>query len=226
YGKRKRRDLLLELDAAVHCKQHVVSVPHAPEQLAILDPGPTASDHSLNSMAVEFWEISTGRCSSRRTRIGHERLAREIKYGDSLFAPHRWELAQKLVERVAALQIVKQRSNRHPRADEDRRSSEDVGIAVDYLVTLGHRVPFVFSQYAAWYRAAAAGASSAAGCDRWAATAMASTRRLAAILAADVAGYSRLMGADEEGTHERLKAHLVELVDPKIREHHGRIPGL
>jgi len=52
---------------------------------------------------------------------------------------------------------------------------------------------------------------------------MASTRRLAAILAADVAGYSRLMGADEEGTHERLKAHLAELVDPKIREHHGRI---
>ena len=44
---------------------------------------------------------------------------------------------------------------------------------------------------------------------------MASTRRLAAILAADVAGYSRLMGADEEGTHERLKAHLRPLVDPK-----------
>src|SRR5438132_8952077 len=52
---------------------------------------------------------------------------------------------------------------------------------------------------------------------------MTATRRLAAILAADVVGYSRLMGADEEGTHERLKAHLVELVDPKIREHHGRI---
>jgi adenylate cyclase len=51
---------------------------------------------------------------------------------------------------------------------------------------------------------------------------MASTRRLAAILAADVAGYSRLMGADEEGTHERLRAHLRELVDPKIAEHHGR----
>ena len=48
-------------------------------------------------------------------------------------------------------------------------------------------------------------------------------RRLAAILAADVVGYSRLMGVDEESTHERLKAHLVELVDPKIREHHGRI---
>jgi adenylate cyclase len=49
------------------------------------------------------------------------------------------------------------------------------------------------------------------------------TRRLAAILAADVAGYSRLMGADEEGTLNRLKAHRRELVDPKIGEHHGRI---
>jgi adenylate cyclase len=48
-------------------------------------------------------------------------------------------------------------------------------------------------------------------------------RRLTAILAADVAGYSRLMGADEEGTHERLKTHLRELVDPKIKEHRGRI---
>ena len=52
---------------------------------------------------------------------------------------------------------------------------------------------------------------------------MASTRRLAAILAADVAGYSRLMGADEEGTHERLRTHRRELVDPKIGEHSGRI---
>jgi TolB-like protein/class 3 adenylate cyclase/Tfp pilus assembly protein PilF len=55
------------------------------------------------------------------------------------------------------------------------------------------------------------------------AVAPATTRRLAAILAADVAGYSRLMGADEEGTLSRLKAHRRELVDLKIREHHGRI---
>jgi len=48
-------------------------------------------------------------------------------------------------------------------------------------------------------------------------------RRLAAILAADVAGYSRLMGSDEEGTLERLKTHRRELIDPKIREHRGRI---
>ena len=48
-------------------------------------------------------------------------------------------------------------------------------------------------------------------------------RRLAAILAADVAGYSRLMGADEEGTHERLRAHLRDLIEPKIAEHRGRV---
>src|SRR5215468_2886808 len=52
---------------------------------------------------------------------------------------------------------------------------------------------------------------------------MPAVRRLAAILAADVAGYSRLMGADEEGTHERLKAHHRELAGPKISEHSGRI---
>ena len=52
---------------------------------------------------------------------------------------------------------------------------------------------------------------------------MPATRRLAAILAADVAGYSRLMGADEEGTHERLRRHLRDLVDPKIKEHRGRV---
>jgi TolB-like protein/class 3 adenylate cyclase/Tfp pilus assembly protein PilF len=48
-------------------------------------------------------------------------------------------------------------------------------------------------------------------------------RRLAAILAADVAGYSRLMGVDEEGTLARLKALRRELADPKIKEHRGRI---
>jgi adenylate cyclase len=52
---------------------------------------------------------------------------------------------------------------------------------------------------------------------------MPAVRRLAAILAADVAGYSGLMGADEEGTHERLQAHRRELVGPKIGEHFGRI---
>src|SRR5256884_3004854 len=48
-------------------------------------------------------------------------------------------------------------------------------------------------------------------------------RRLAAILASDVAGYSRLMGTDEEGTLAALKACRRELIDPKIAEHRGRI---
>ena len=52
---------------------------------------------------------------------------------------------------------------------------------------------------------------------------MSANRRLAAILAADIAGYSRLMGADEEGTLERLKALRRELLDPRIGEHRGRI---
>ena len=55
-------------------------------------------------------------------------------------------------------------------------------------------------------------------------------RRLAAILAADVAGYSRLMGLDEEDTHERLKAHRRELIDPRAlrtdsQEHRRRDSG-
>ena len=48
-------------------------------------------------------------------------------------------------------------------------------------------------------------------------------RRLSAILAADVAGYSRLTGMDEEGTHARLQDHLRLLVDPKVAEHRGRV---
>src|SRR5947207_13639384 len=49
------------------------------------------------------------------------------------------------------------------------------------------------------------------------------TRRLAAILAADVAGYSRLIGSNEQGTLNRLRSIRTEVVDPKIDEHHGRL---
>src|SRR2546423_893478 len=52
---------------------------------------------------------------------------------------------------------------------------------------------------------------------------MTQTRRLAAILVADVAGDSRLMGLDEAGTLARLNALRRELIDPKIAEHKGRI---
>jgi adenylate cyclase len=51
-------------------------------------------------------------------------------------------------------------------------------------------------------------------------------RRLAAILAADVVGYSRLMAADEKGTHARLKALRQDFIEPKINEHHGRVVKL
>ena len=51
-------------------------------------------------------------------------------------------------------------------------------------------------------------------------------RRLAAILAADVVGYSRLMAADEAGTLRRLKALREELIEPTIAQHHGRIVKL
>ncbi len=51
-------------------------------------------------------------------------------------------------------------------------------------------------------------------------------RRLAAILAADVVGYSRFMGEDQAGTLAALRAHREELIEPKIAEHHGRIVTL
>jgi len=57
----------------------------------------------------------------------------------------------------------------------------------------------------------------------WPAPATTASRRLAAILSADVAGYSRLMGVDEEGTLAALKALRRELTDPKLKQHHGRI---
>ena len=52
---------------------------------------------------------------------------------------------------------------------------------------------------------------------------MTTTRRLAAILAADVAGYSRLIGDDEEGTLNRLRSIRADVIDPKIGEYQGRI---
>src|SRR5689334_18206505 len=52
---------------------------------------------------------------------------------------------------------------------------------------------------------------------------MTTTRRLAAIMAADLVGYSRLIGTDEQGTLNRLRSIRTEVVDPKINEHHGRL---
>jgi adenylate cyclase len=51
-------------------------------------------------------------------------------------------------------------------------------------------------------------------------------RRLAAVMAVDVVGYSRLIGIDEAGTLARVKAHRIELAAPLIAEHHGRVVKL
>ena len=48
-------------------------------------------------------------------------------------------------------------------------------------------------------------------------------RRLTAVMLADVVGYSRLMNADEEGTHRRLAARVKDLIEPKVLEHRGRL---
>ncbi len=52
------------------------------------------------------------------------------------------------------------------------------------------------------------------------------SRKLAAILAADVVGYSRLMGEDDAGTLDALRTHREELIEPKIAEHEGRVVKL
>jgi adenylate cyclase len=52
---------------------------------------------------------------------------------------------------------------------------------------------------------------------------MASIRRLAAVVAADIAGYSRLIGADEDGTLHRLRDIRAEVIDPILATHHGRL---
>jgi adenylate cyclase len=51
---------------------------------------------------------------------------------------------------------------------------------------------------------------------------MTATRKLAAILAADVVGHSRLMGVAEESTLAQLRGHRRALIDPKVKDHHGR----
>lgn len=81
---------------------------------------------------------STGRCSSRRTRTGQERVAGQVEGGDGLFALHRRKLVEKLVESIATFQMIEERLHRDPRADKDRGATEDVWIALDDLAQLHH----------------------------------------------------------------------------------------
>src|SRR3989442_4844635 len=81
---------------------------------------------------------STGRCSSRRTRTGQERIASEVERSDGLLAPDGRELPEELVEGLAALEVVEEGLDRDPGADENRRAAEDVGVAVEDLAELSH----------------------------------------------------------------------------------------
>ena len=117
------RDWLLELDAAVHRDQDIVVAAHPAQERA----------------------RSTGRCSSRRTRTGEERVAGQVECGDGLFAFHGRKLVEKLVERIATFQMIEERLHRDPRADKDRGAIEDVWIAMDDLAQLHHAdLPMAF----------------------------------------------------------------------------------
>lgn len=70
---------------------------------------------------------SSGRCSSRRTRTGQERVAREVEGGDGLLAADGRELPEELVEGFAAFEVVEKGLNRDAGADENRRATEDIG---------------------------------------------------------------------------------------------------
>ena len=81
---------------------------------------------------------STGTCSSRRTRTGQQRRAREVEHCERLVAFHRRELAKKLVQGLAAFELFKQRLYRNACADEHRRAPQDVWVAVHDVAWSGH----------------------------------------------------------------------------------------
>lgn len=73
---------------------------------------------------------SMGIDSSSRTRTGHYLVACELKRGDGLFAAHRRELMQKLVETIASFEIIEERLHGHARAHEHRRAAEAFRVAM------------------------------------------------------------------------------------------------
>jgi hypothetical protein len=111
---------------------------HAAQEVTIPDAGPPSADHGLTIVATEFRGEIHGGCSSGRTRTGQERVAGQIEGGNGLFAPHGGELAQKFVKGVPALQVGEQRLDRHTRANEGRRSAENIGVAVNNLTESRH----------------------------------------------------------------------------------------
>src|SRR5258707_9503228 len=79
-----------------------------------------------------------GSCSSSRTRISQERRPRQVERRNGLAPRHGWELTKEFVQRLAALQIVEQRTNRHAGAREHRRAAENARVAVHDFPQLRH----------------------------------------------------------------------------------------
>src|SRR5262245_19264473 len=73
-----------------------------------------------------------GRHSSRRTRIGEQGLLGLLESRHGLLSGHTWEVVEKLVERIAGLEVVEQGLERHPGAHENGRATQDVGVAVHH----------------------------------------------------------------------------------------------
>jgi hypothetical protein len=89
---------------------------------------------------------STGSCSSRRTRTSQQRSAGEVERGDRLVAFHGWELAKKLVQGLAAFEVIEQRLDRNACADEHRRPAEDVRVAEHDVAYPGHAGSSVYTR--------------------------------------------------------------------------------
>src|SRR5574337_1131013 len=89
---------------------------------------------------------SSGSCSSRRTRTSEQRNAREVERRDCLVASYGRELAQKLVQGLAAFEVVEQRLYRNACADEHRRAPKNAGVAVHDVAWPGHVRVLVYTR--------------------------------------------------------------------------------
>lgn len=85
-------------------------------------------------VAYKSFAKSTGIDSSSRTRTGHHLRARVFQCGYGLLAPHGRKLAQKLLKAVASFEVIEERLNRDARADEHRRSTEPVWVAMHHVL--------------------------------------------------------------------------------------------
>ena len=149
YAERERRHVLLKWEILVHRDQGVKPPSCAAQERAVLDALPAQTNDRSSLMAGECRrEVHRHTFSSSRTRTRQERFASHLERGQGLLATDRWELAQKFVESLAALEIVEERMDGHAATDEDGCASKDLGIAVYHGVAGHHASALVYnSQY-------------------------------------------------------------------------------